>query len=344
MQTARCRAFVYLLVSCAASVAHATEPTNTEIAVARSHFDRAVAAENEGRWRDAIEDLNKAIAIKETAGLRYHLGFAKENLGLLVEAMLEYERAAGLIRSGVTTEEIQRFLTPKLEEVRKRVPRLTVQIPPDVKDAELRIDGTPVKRELLGTPLPLNPGTHALVVFASGRRPFHVQVSLGEGTAVSQAVELVPDAVSPVGPVSTTRPPEPNRPQPVAVGSGSGRTWTLIAESAVVAAGLGVGVGYLIASSAAQHDIDDAQARVGSSSNACEKPSLTTLSDCTTLANRIDEPDHDRKIAAAGFVVAGLGVAVLAATWMLWKPADAAISIGPSVGRNTAGLSLIWRH
>src|SRR6266542_2568611 len=157
----------FAAVCCCAivSAANAAEPTKTEIAVARGFFDQAVAAEHEGRWREAAENLEKAIAIKETAGLRYHLGFAKENQGLLVEAMIEYERAAGLVRSGVSTEDVERFLAPKLAEVRKRVPRLTVQIPPDVKDAELRIDGVPVKRELLGTPLPLNPGTHALVVF-----------------------------------------------------------------------------------------------------------------------------------------------------------------------------------
>src|SRR5262245_16341114 len=102
-------------IASAAPVARA-EPTQAQIAVARQHFDRATVAENEGRWRDAMDHLNKAIAIKETAGLRYHLGFAKENLGMLVDAMVEYQRASGLIHSGMTSEEVERFVVPKLEE------------------------------------------------------------------------------------------------------------------------------------------------------------------------------------------------------------------------------------
>src|SRR5262245_66621960 len=107
--------------------------------------------------------------------------------------MLEYQRASGLIHSGMTTEEVKRFVVPKLEEMKKRVPTLIVTVPPDVKGAQLQIDGAAVKPELLGTPIPLNPGTHALVVFAPGRRPFHVQVTVSEGSAVTQAAELVPE-------------------------------------------------------------------------------------------------------------------------------------------------------
>jgi hypothetical protein len=73
-------------------------------------------------------------------------------------------------------------------------------------------------------------------------------------------------------------------------------------------------------------------------------PSTALLNDCATLSRRIDEPDHDRKIATAGFIVAGVGAAALAATWILWKPTEPAISIAPTVGRNTAVLSLLWRY
>src|SRR5437899_2872959 len=89
-----------------------SEPTKAEVAVARRYFEQATVAENESKWRDAVGLLEKAVAIKETAGVRYHLGFAKENQGLLVEALLEYQRAAGLVRSGVSTEEIDRFIAP----------------------------------------------------------------------------------------------------------------------------------------------------------------------------------------------------------------------------------------
>lgn len=337
--------FLGCAIPCAAGAA---EPTKTEIAVARAHFDDAVRAENEGRWRDAVEHLEKAITIKETAGLRYHLGFAKENIGSLVDAMLEYQRAAGLIHSGVTTEEIERFIAPKLEEMKKRVPRLTVQVPPDVNDAELRIDGVPVKRELLGTPLPLNPGTHALVVFAPGRRPFHVQVSLGEGTAVSQAAELVPETVSPVGPIPpggspNTRSSSSEGPDAPGAAPNTARTWTLIAEGAVAVGGLAVGVGYLLSSSAAQRRLDDANARLDLVGGSCRMPTPAFQADCATLAT-VDS-NRDRNVAIGGFIVAGLGAAGLGTTLVLWKTSHAsALSVRPNLARNQRGFELLLRY
>src|SRR6266545_4410923 len=338
----RARAWASALCCCMiASVANAAEPTKTEIAVARGFFDQAVAAEHEGRWREAAENLEKAIAIKETAGLRYHLGFAKENQGLLVEAMIEYERAAGLVRSGVSTEDVERFLAPKLAEVRKRVPRLTVQIPPDVKDAELRIDGVPVKRELLGTPLPLNPGTHALVVFAPGRRPFHMQVSLGEGSAVSQAAELVPDSISQVGPVQVASTNAIDQTQ-TGVGreSNPARTWTLIGEGAIATTGLAIGFGYLIASRSAQDDLDEAHAHIDSAIGAtCKMPTPEIQADCDTLATHFADPARKQDVATAGFVVAGVAAVAFATTWFVWKSGNRfALSATPVVGARERSL------
>jgi hypothetical protein len=279
-----------LIAGTLAAPVRAAEPTKAEIAVARQYFDAATAAENQGRWRDAIDQLSRAIAIKETAGLRYHLGFAKENLGMLVDAMLEYQRASGLIHSGMTSEEVERFIVPKLAEMRRRVPTLTVTLPPDAKGVELQVDGAAVKPELLGTPIPLNPGTHALVVFAPSRRPFRVQLTLSEGSAVTQAAELVPEvggsASAPMAPFTAPPSTSPVEHGEAPVGSGSSaKTWVLIGEGAVAAAGLAIGVGYLAAGRAA------------------------------ALSDR----RRDDSVALAGFAGAGVGASAFLATLILWK-------------------------
>jgi hypothetical protein len=347
-----------LLAGTIAPAARAAEPTKAEIAVARQYFDAATTAENQGRWRDAMDNLNKAIAIKETAGLRYHLGFAKENLGMLVEAMLEYQRASGLIRSGMTTEEVERFIVPKLDEMRKRVPTLTVTLPPDVKDAQLRIDGSSVKAELLGAPIPLNPGTHALVVFAPGRRPFHAQVSVSEGSAVTQAAELVPEFGGGVTPSATALPPalparETSAPSaapspPVAESVGSARTWVLIGEGVVTAAGLGIGIGYLLAASSAQARFDEASPRVAMAGpNACAMHISSIQTDCDTLTTSLADRHRDKETATAGFIGAGVGAGALVATLLLWRApthARGAISVAPLIGPTVGGASFSWKY
>src|SRR5260370_42480657 len=115
--------------------------------------------------------------------------------------MLEYERGAGLIRAGVTAEGVERLIAPKLTEMRQRVPWLTVRVPQDTNSPSVQIDGVPVRAELLSAAIPLDPGSHTVVVFAPGRRAAHIQGTLGEGASVTQAVELVPDNPS-IGTIS----------------------------------------------------------------------------------------------------------------------------------------------
>jgi hypothetical protein len=360
-RTVNCRIWIALLLgSTISGRAHAAEPTKAEIAVARQYFDAATAAENQGRWRDAIDQLTKAIAIKETAGLRYHLGFAKENLGMLVDAMLEYQRASGLVHSGMTSEEVERFIVPKLEEMRKRVPTLTVTLPPDVKSAQLQIDGTTVKPELLGTPIPLNPGAHAVVVFAQGRRPFHVQITVSEGSAVTQAAELVPEVGGAVAPTEAGTPPHDGR-NLSAEGSREGapgetsdaaRTWVLVGEGTILAAGVAVALGYFAAAESAQTRYDDARSSLDAHNNSLAMPlnypCLSTdpviQADCARITAAFSDHDRDRKIMLGGFIASGVGATALVATLLLWKPASKgqSVFIGPQLGSSVRGAMLGW--
>ena len=77
-------------LAAAPRVAAAAEPTPSEISVARRLFDEGKAAEDAGRWREAIEKFRKAIAIKDTPGLRYHIAKCEEESGALVEALRNY--------------------------------------------------------------------------------------------------------------------------------------------------------------------------------------------------------------------------------------------------------------
>ncbi len=313
------------------------EPTKTEVAVARRHFEEAQIAEQEGRWRDAVEELNRAISIKETAGLRYHLGYAKENLGLLVDALLEYQRAQGLIRSGVTNEEVERFLTPKLKELHGRVPTVTVLLKPELNEqAELQIDGITINRALLGSPMPVNPGTHELAVLVPGYRPFRARITVGEGSSVKQVAELVPNPVLRTQSERTITDISPGARTGQSLADNStkssdsqvsvaARTWLLIGEGAIFAAGLATGVSYTASARSAENriaQISGSIAAIDGRPDACGSPSPQSnlANRCAELSSAATDRDRARDRAAAGFVAAGVGGAALALTWVLWKP------------------------
>ncbi len=342
----RVASFALVLACSQAAPAFAAEPTKAEIAVARRYFDLATKAESERRWRDAADLLDKAISIKETAGLRYHLGFARENLGQLVEALLEYQRASGLIHSGITTEDIERFVGPKLQEMQKRVPTLTVQVPPDILNPTFAIDGSVMKRELVGTPIPLNPGTHSLVIFGPGRRPFHAQISLGEGATVTQVAELVPEPLAPVGTPSATASASRVAESGTAGAWSTPRTWTLIGEAALTAAGLGIGLGYTLASHSAANSAADAQERIDANTPCDAASGSAPRSECDLLAAAATDHYRYRNIAVAGFVGAAIGAAAFATTWVVWKPSPKGgpAALIPSAAVSTRGATFTWKY
>jgi hypothetical protein len=321
------------------------DPTQAEIAVARRHFEAAVSFEGEGQWQQAIRELEVAISIKETPGLRFHLGLCKERLGRLADAQLEYERTSGIIKAGITAEDVERLLAPKLEDIRRRVPTLTVQLPPDVKEADLQIDGVPVNRALVGTAIPLNPGTHALVVYAAGRRAYHVQVTLGEGASVTQAAELVPDVLA-LMPSPPSRPvPQPAE-RPVAPPSGSGRGWVLAGEGAMTIAGLASGLVFMLNASADKTHKEDLQSRIDATGQGqvCKAPSTALVDTCSDLESTISAQHRDTALEIAGFSTAGVGLGALIATWILWKPDEprAQVLVVPYWGARAWGTAARW--
>jgi hypothetical protein len=204
----------------------------------------------------------------------------------------------------------------------------------------------------------LNPGTHALVVFAQGRRPFHVQVTVSEGSAVTQAAELVPEVggaggmptASPLPTASTTPQAEPRR-DASGEATSSAKTWVLIGEAAVTAAGIGIGIGYLAAASAAQTRVDDANAHIDRNpvKTGCStaNPPLDLATDCANLATALSDHHRDTSLAIAGFVGAGIGATAFVATLAFWKTSPRVqngLYVLPMIGANGGGLSLTFTH
>jgi tetratricopeptide (TPR) repeat protein len=103
----------------APSAAAATEPTPSELSVARRLFDEGRAAEDAGHWREAADKFRKATAIKDTPGMRFHLAKCEEQQGAFVEALVEFDRARELIDSGMKAADVEKLLADARERVRR---------------------------------------------------------------------------------------------------------------------------------------------------------------------------------------------------------------------------------
>ncbi|MEO7096259.1 MAG: hypothetical protein ABI175_23570, partial [Polyangiales bacterium] len=69
------------------------EATTAELTAARELFDEGLKLEEKNQWQPALDRFRKVAAVKATPAVRFHMGLCLENLGKLVDALNEFERA-----------------------------------------------------------------------------------------------------------------------------------------------------------------------------------------------------------------------------------------------------------
>lgn len=305
------------------------EPTATELAVARRLFREATQLEERQRWDLAAQKLREAIRIKETPGLRFHLAHCQENMGLLVEALVDYDRARELIASGMKAPDVEALLPEAERALAERVPTLIIAVPKNVRGMHIALDGREVASSVVGRPAPINPGAHRIVVRAPGYHDFVNEITMAEGERRVVTVQLAP----------TQQPPSPkadaregstatHRAPPKSERRIAPRTYVLFAETAVTAAGLGLGVTFAIAGSGADRRVKRAQAAVDRQSGrpgdaeVCVNATDLLLERCRDLDNALSDRKTYGTLSTAGFVAAGVGATAALATLLFWPSAE----------------------
>ncbi len=210
---ARCRgargrsaacAFVVILAVCSASVARAqgegasTPEEARRTALYKEGFDAASA----GRWAEARDRFAAALAIRSSPKVLFSLAQAEEQLGQLTAAGRDYglaldgAKAAGESDVASAAQSARAALEPRVPTV-----RIVAQGAPA---ATAKLDDQPVA---VGTPVPVDPGTHRLVVSAPGMRDAQATVAISERQRLDVPVRLdaagsdaTPAAASPSGP------------------------------------------------------------------------------------------------------------------------------------------------
>lgn len=333
------------------------EPSEKELATARRLFSEANALEQDKHWAEAEPKLREALEIKETPGLRYHLGFCLENQDKLIEALAEYNRAEKLLAEGAKAPDVAELVGPARDGVKKRAAKLTIKLPAPVEGATVELDGQPFKAELLNRAVLQNPGKHLLTADAPGRQPFRREIMLDISEVEEVAIAL-PE-------IAKTTPPKrvdanmdeaaPASADEGVTSSGSERTIVLIGEAAFTVIALGAGVWFTLEKSKTEDDIDAANAEVDAAaaakglppedqSRACAELQPPP-SACRKLEDLVAQKQDQTTLATIGFVGAGIGAAATITTFLLWKPEPKRQSarIAPILDGRTFGLAAVGR-
>jgi hypothetical protein len=184
------------------SLARAQDPapeTSAEaLKRAREQFGQALALQTAGDWAGALALLKEVAAVKSTPQVRFNMALCEEKLGKLVAALGDYELAAADARAE-KADQVAEEVEGRLESLRQRIPKLTIKRGAGADAASISVDGVSVGDQVVGTPMPTDPGPHAVEAKAPGFKQFRQSVRVAEQQSETIEVVLEAEPVPPPG-------------------------------------------------------------------------------------------------------------------------------------------------
>lgn len=206
--------------------------TRAELARSRTLFEEGLAHAEAGRWSEARQAFESALAITERPSILLNLATAQAETGALVQSAASYRR---FLEIATTRDQRQHReeATEALANVERRIAHLTLDPSGLLADDVVSLDGRALARTELVS-IALDPGAHAVVVARDGRTVLEERVELDESEARTMAL----------------RPPEPRpvraAPREVAVLEEPPPTPSGGDDGLAIGLGVGISVGVLV--------------------------------------------------------------------------------------------------
>jgi PEGA domain len=163
---------------------------------AREQFGQALALQTAGDWAGALALLKDVAAVKSTPQVRFNMALCEEKLGKLVAALGDYELAAADARAE-KADQVAEEVEGRLEALRQRIPKITVKRGSGAEAAIVAVDGVSLGDQVIGTPMPTDPGPHTVEAKAPGFKPFRQSIRLAEQQSATVEIVLEPEPAPP---------------------------------------------------------------------------------------------------------------------------------------------------
>jgi hypothetical protein len=159
----------------------------------------------------ACARFTASLQIEKAVGTLMSLAECEDASHKLASARSHWMEAADF--ADVSNDRLHRgdFCRQRFAEIDKRVPRLTLRLPPGLPPQTVVVrDGSPVLAAMLGTAMPIDAGAHFVEVTAPGHAKNIIPVQLDEGESKELTLSLGPESstMTPSPPASTTTPGE----------------------------------------------------------------------------------------------------------------------------------------
>jgi tetratricopeptide (TPR) repeat protein len=313
---------------------------------ARAQLQQGYALKQQGKCDAAIPYFVESVRLDRQPKGLLNLADCERKTGRWVAAQSHLVEARDLAGAR-GLRDFETFAVKQLAELDKSMPKLVIQLAKDAPiDTSVTRDDVVLGRLSLGTPLPIDPGSHAIVVRGGG---FERSYSIALAEREVKTIEVSPAGGTRIGSTATRDVPPAQRPSvPPPVSSAKGGRSGEVAEEASGSsfftgqrvAGLivgGLGLGAMGASygliRSAQSSWDEAAQNC--SNGLCDDPADVAAS----------EAARKRGYIATGVFVAGAVGAVAGAVLFFTarQPERVGWQIAPIVGTSSGGMSVHGR-
>ena len=196
----------------------AVEPTafaeERDPVAAEALFRQGLAALRAEDWGSGCEKFQKSMALDPAVSTEFKIAKCYEHDNQLAKAWYAYELAQKMNRESQASEkrrsDLDRAIVEALAALKPQVPTLRVTVTPNAPDLEVMRDGVAIPVAILGEVIPVDPGTHEILVRASGFEERRQTVEVPIGRAIEANIQLVslksPTQAPPSAPPATPAP------------------------------------------------------------------------------------------------------------------------------------------
>jgi hypothetical protein len=271
--------------------------------LAETLFREGRQAVDAGDLKGACDKFAHSYRLDPAPGTLLNLGDCEERLGKLASAWVHFIQLHDVL---APADDRRALAQSRADAVSVRLPRVRVVLAKSTPEgARVLRDGAPLDSAAIGMLVPVDPGSHVLVVHVDGRRDRETKITVAE--AEKRDVTLEAGALLPP-PVVALPPPEHH-------GLGGRRVVAVVVAGAGV---LALGAGFVTGGVA-----------LGTQSQSNKTCNSGVCSDQTG----VDLHEQAKTQALVADVLLGVGVVALAAGAVLWftgKPATAAVGLAPN--------------
>lgn len=313
------------------ATSEATTPSPEALDRARAAFRAGTEALSGERFEDAVREFEFALAVKETAGLRYYLGLAELGAGRFRAAATALERAK-VLNGDDPKPDVAKVLPEAFARLERETPRLRLVGLPS--EAKVTLDGELLAERDFAVDL----GAHRLAIEAEGFERLDAEISLARGERRRVDVVLRRKARPPAPIVA-----EAEAGESVAESGDGVRAAVFWSSVGVAVAGTAVGVVGVVVERGASARVEESRAAIdeasGGSLGACTNATGGLASSCDALAEGLRDQSLGTTLLWGGFIGAGVGVLGAVATHFLWPTSPATPTADVTADRFTLGVS-----